>query len=131
MGGLLARYFLEVLGGRQVTRTLITIGTPYQGSVNALTELVNGLSVGLGPLHVELTKFIRSLPSVYQLLPTYPCLDLGDGALKALSEKVQVPDLEAGRVQAAAAFHSGATPFRWIGLGLGFECFLAASDFSH
>jgi hypothetical protein len=26
---------------------------------------------------------------------------------------------------------SGATPFRWIGLGLGFECFLAASDFSH
>ena len=25
----------------------------------------------------------------------------------------------------------GATPFRWIGLGLGFECFLAASDFSH
>ena len=104
MGGLIARYFLEVLEGRQVTRTLITIGTPYQGSVNALRELVNGLSVGLGPLHLELTKLVRSLPSVYQLLPTYPCLDLGDGALKALTE-VQVPDLGAGLTQEAAAFH--------------------------
>jgi triacylglycerol esterase/lipase EstA (alpha/beta hydrolase family) len=30
MGGLVARWFLEVLGGREITRQLITIGTPYQ-----------------------------------------------------------------------------------------------------
>jgi hypothetical protein len=36
MGGLVARYFLEVLGGRELTSKLITIGTPYQGSINAL-----------------------------------------------------------------------------------------------
>lgn len=46
MGGLVARWFLEVLGGREITRQLITIGTPYQGSINALNNLVNGFSKG-------------------------------------------------------------------------------------
>ena len=46
MGGLVARYFLEVLGGHELTSKLITIGTPYQGSVNALETLVNGLFLG-------------------------------------------------------------------------------------
>src|ERR1700730_9803146 len=46
MGGLIARWFLEILGGREVTRMLITIGTPYQGSVNALDALANGLHLG-------------------------------------------------------------------------------------
>src|SRR4030095_7562341 len=78
-GGLVARWFLEVRGGKSLTRRLVTIGTPYQGSVNALTALVNGVSPGLGPLRIELTDLARSLPSVYQLLPTYPCLDVGDG----------------------------------------------------
>jgi len=104
MGGLVARWFLEVLGGREITRQLITIGTPYQGSVNALRELVNGLSAGLDPLSLKLTAFVRSLPSVYQLLPTYPCLDLGDGILKPLQD-APVPDLEPDRVRGAAAFH--------------------------
>ena len=104
MGGLVARWFLEVLGGREITRQLITIGTPYQGSVNALSQLVNGLSVVIGPLSLKLTAFVRSLPSVYQLLPTYPCLDLGDGIPKMLEDAVS-PDLEPDRVQAAAAFH--------------------------
>jgi pimeloyl-ACP methyl ester carboxylesterase len=104
MGGLVARWFLEVLGGREITRQLVTIGTPYQGSVNALRELVNGLSAGLGRLSVDLTAFVRSLPSLYQLLPTYPCLDLGDGIPKTL-EDAPSPDLEPDRVRAAAAFH--------------------------
>jgi hypothetical protein len=66
-------------------------------SENALRELVNGLSVGLGPLSVKLAALVRSLPSVYQLLPAYPCLDVGDGELKAL-EDAAVPDLESDRV---------------------------------
>src|SRR4029453_17986694 len=62
MGGLVARWFLEVRGGKSLTRRLVTIGTPYQGSVNALTALVNGVSPGLGPLRIELTDLARSLP---------------------------------------------------------------------
>ena len=38
MGGLVARWFLEVLGGSELTRWLVTIGTPYRGSVKSLGE---------------------------------------------------------------------------------------------
>ncbi|HEX9643208.1 MAG TPA: hypothetical protein VGC11_04320, partial [Acidimicrobiia bacterium] len=72
MGGLVARTFLELYGGWQETRTLITFGTPYRGSLNALDFLANGLRRGLGPVGVDLTEFLRSLTSVYQLLPIYP-----------------------------------------------------------
>lgn len=104
MGGLVARWFLEVLGGREITHQLITIGTPYQGSIKALNSLVNGFSKGLGPLRLNLTALVRSFPSLHQLLPIYPCLDVGDGQPKTLTD-IPVPNLEADRVQAAAAFH--------------------------
>ena len=43
MGGLVARYFLEHLGGAAITRRLITLGTPHRGSPKALGALVNGI----------------------------------------------------------------------------------------
>ena len=80
MGGLVARYFLECLDGWHDTRMLITFGTPHRGSLNAVDFLVNGFVKKLGPLKLaDLTDLLRSLTSVYQLLPTYPCVDLGDG----------------------------------------------------
>jgi len=42
MGGLVARYYLEVLEGWQGCKALITFGTPYRGSANALNYLTNG-----------------------------------------------------------------------------------------
>ena len=67
MGGLVARHFLEVLGGRELTSKLITIGTPYQGSINALETLVNGLVLGVGPIGVSSTNssvaFLQSTSS--------------------------------------------------------------------
>ena len=78
MGGLVARYFLECLGGRADTRMLITFGTPHRGSLNAVDFLVNGFVKKLGPLKVaDLSRLLRSLTSVYQLLPIYPCVDVG------------------------------------------------------
>lgn len=70
MGGLVARYFCEHLGGSKITRALITIGTPHRGSAKALGALVNGYR--LGP--IDLTNMLRSLPSVYELLPQYPVI---------------------------------------------------------
>src|SRR4029077_12148331 len=63
MGGLVARWFLEVLDGWRETRLLITIATPYQGSLNALDALANGLHKGLGPLHLDLSELVRSFPA--------------------------------------------------------------------
>ncbi|MEO7337325.1 MAG: hypothetical protein ABIV63_12150 [Caldimonas sp.] len=81
MGGLVSRYFLECLGGWQQTRTLITLGTPHRGSVSAIDSLVHGVKKGIGPLGLDLSPLLRSYPSVYQLLPTYPCVDTGTGSL--------------------------------------------------
>lgn len=105
MGGLVARFFLEVLNGRELTNKLITIGTPYQGSINALDALVNGLFFGLGPVGVSIDKLVRSFPSVYQLLPTYECLNVGDGTQRSLSGR-SLPNVDTNSIDEALAFHS-------------------------
>lgn len=46
MGGLLTRYYLEVLGGSEITRRLLTMGTPYRGAAQSLVDLVNGVRKG-------------------------------------------------------------------------------------
>jgi hypothetical protein len=103
MGGLVARYFIEVLGGWQDTRALVTFGTPYRGSLNALDSLVNGVR----KFHFfDLTGLLRSFTSVYQLLPIYPCYDDGRGTLIRLKEANELPGLvDLTRVRDADAFH--------------------------
>lgn len=87
MGGLVARYFLECLEGWKDTRMLVTFGTPHRGSLNALDFLVNGFARQIGPLKVfDLTDFLRSLTSVYQLLPIYECVDVGRGDYARVAE---------------------------------------------
>lgn len=93
MGGLVSRAFLELFGGWQYTRALITFGTPYRGSLNALDFLANGYQKGVGPLKLDLTSFLRSLTSVYQLLPIAPCIDDRSGTLRRVTE---VPSLPTG-----------------------------------
>lgn len=104
MGGLVSRYFLEVLGGWRNTRALVTFGTPHRGSLNALDSLANGIR----KLHglVDLSDLVRSLPSVHQLLPIYRCVDTGAGDPVALADAVGlIPSLNAEAVTAARAFH--------------------------
>lgn len=105
MGGLIARYFLEVLEGWKETRALITFGTPYRGSLHSVDTLLLGLRKG--PLGlIDLTAVARMLPSIYQLLPTYPCLDIGDGGpLKRFSEVAHPPYVDASLVADAQCFH--------------------------
>jgi hypothetical protein len=105
MGGLVSRYFLEVLGGWQHTRTLITIGTPHRGAVGSLTSLANGFRFNLGPLKVELSDFCRSCTSIYQLLPIWECYDPGDGVLRRVGEVTGIPNIDPTRAAEALAFH--------------------------
>ena len=106
MGGLVSRYFLECLEGWRDTRMLITFGTPYRGSLNALNFLSNGLTKQLGGLDVvDLTALLRSFTSVYQLLPIYPCYDPGDGTLVRIGETADIPGVNLARAAAALAFH--------------------------
>lgn len=107
MGGLVSRYFLECLEGWRDTRMLITFGTPYRGSLNALNFISNGLVKKIGFLKlIELSEMLRSFTSVYQLLPIYKCFNAGDGRIVRLSEIDSVPNLVAARVKKALEFHN-------------------------
>src|SRR5271166_3191532 len=105
MGGLVARYYLEVLGGWQDSRALITFGTPYRGSLNAVGFLANGYSKAIGPIKFDFASTLRSFDSVYELLPTYPCIDLTDGQLHRINEIDNIPNIDVSRVLRALEFH--------------------------
>jgi Lecithin:cholesterol acyltransferase len=91
MGGLVARYYLEVLGGRETARRLVTIGTPYSGSVKAIRALTGGLVRLLPGVDDRLVEVARTLPAVHQLLPTYRCVDTGADPVTLLD--ADLPDL--------------------------------------
>jgi hypothetical protein len=101
MGGLVSRYFLENMEGWKDTRSLITFGTPYRGSLNALDNLTNGMTKG--PL--DLSDLVRQFTGVYQLLPVFECWDDGSGALKRVGETSGIPNVDAARAADALAFH--------------------------
>jgi hypothetical protein len=109
MGGLVSRYFLECLGGWEHTRTLITLGTPHRGSFNAVDFLVNGMKKGVGPWGLDLSPLLRSCPSVYQLLPTYPCIDNGGKDMvrvAAAAEAGELPQVNPTWAAEARQFHT-------------------------
>lgn len=105
MGGIVSRYFIEALEGWRDTRMLITFGTPFRGSMNALSFTVNGLAKKVGFITlIDLSEMLRSFTSTYQLLPIYSCLDRGDGKLIKLNEAKEIPNLDPKRVQIAFDF---------------------------
>jgi hypothetical protein len=73
MGGLVAGYFTERLGGRDLVRLTITLGTPFHGSVKA-AQLLNA-GRGGPPLiaRERLRALAATLPGVHDLLPSYRC----------------------------------------------------------
>jgi len=106
MGGLVARYYLECLEGWRHARKLITFGTPYRGSLNALDFLSNGYVKKFAGFNVaDLSALMRSFTSVYQLLPRYPCVDMGDGRLLRPGEARGLPNIDSAKAAAALAFH--------------------------
>jgi pimeloyl-ACP methyl ester carboxylesterase len=104
MGGLVARWFIEKEGGAEMTKALVTLGTPHRGSLNALEQLVNGVHKGRWPFRIDLTAFARSLPSLYQLLPEYACIE-NSGDLSKTTE-VDLPSLSKSMVDDGMAFHN-------------------------
>ena len=102
IGGLAARWYIERCGGAELTAQLITIGTPYRGAVRALEQIINGVKIGAGPLSVDLTAFIRSLPSMYQMLPEYACIQQGGDLAKI--DEISIPGLDARKVADAMEF---------------------------
>jgi pimeloyl-ACP methyl ester carboxylesterase len=104
MGGLIARWYAEKCGGKEIIDKVVTLGTPYRGAAKALEQLVNGAHPGLGRLRADLTEFIRSMPSMHQLLPEYACVEQGTDLVK--TTVAGLPELDTGMVADAMRFHT-------------------------
>lgn len=100
MGGLLARYWIECLGGWRQCRALMTLGTPYRGAPNALGYLANGYK----RLGVDLTQAMRTFPSVHQLLPRYPMVDAA-GLTSRVAETPGIDGVDGRLACDGLAFH--------------------------
>lgn len=73
MGGLVARFAMMQHGLLEVTRRLLTLGTPFRGSLMA----VRTLATGEHPLIRRASsamEMARTCPSVFDLLPRYDCV---------------------------------------------------------
>jgi len=53
----------------------------------------------------DLSALMRSFTSVYQLLPRYPCVDLGNGVMRRPGEVSGLPNVDPAKAAAALAFH--------------------------
>lgn len=107
MGGLISRYYLEVLGGWQDCKALFTFGTPYRGSVNAVNILANGFKKGGIDLMevMKLKEVIPSLTSIYQLLPRYKALKIDDDFYRIAQSPVDLPNIDRAKATDALKFH--------------------------
>lgn len=101
MGGLISRYYLEVLGGWQDCKALFTFGTPYRGSLNAVDFLANGYKQAF----LDLTEVMRSLTSVYQLVPRYKALKIGNDFYRVAQSPVDLPNIDRAKAIDALKFH--------------------------
>ena len=107
MGGLISRYYLEVLEGWQDCKALFTFGTPYRGSVNSINILCNGLrrgSIDLGEI-LKLNEVIPTLTSIYQLLPRYKALKIGNDFYRIAQSPLDLPNIDRAKATDAYNFH--------------------------
>lgn len=87
-GGLLARALGSISGATDDVRLVITLGTPFHGSVKA-AMILNGAARAPLPLpRRKLHALAATFPGVHDLLPTYRCVDKGDDFVKLTPEDV-------------------------------------------
>jgi len=97
MGGLVARYYVEMLGGWESCRALITIGTPHRGAIGALDAISNGFKKRID----DFSDLVRSFSSTYQLLPIGQVVDV-DGAFVRVAESPKpLPNVDQERAKEA------------------------------
>jgi pimeloyl-ACP methyl ester carboxylesterase len=92
LGGLVAEYYAGCYDFEGAVRRVITIGTPFSGALKALEALANPF-LTFGPARVRLRDTFRSWPSVAELLPSYPCLEVNDGMRVGLMDSKVLPEL--------------------------------------
>jgi pimeloyl-ACP methyl ester carboxylesterase len=89
MGGLVARAACVAGLDQTPNVTVLTLGTPYYGSVKALRLIAEGSGSPLKGVDLErLRRFANSCPGVYDLLPRYSCINEAHGPRSLTPEDV-------------------------------------------
>ncbi|MGC4984286.1 lipase/acyltransferase domain-containing protein [Streptomyces sp. DT193] len=84
MGGLLVQELARIPGALDEVRAIITLGTPFLGSLDAVRMLSEGAGSPFPLPRRRLQALARTLPSVYELLPAYRCVQ-DNGVLRHLA----------------------------------------------
>jgi pSer/pThr/pTyr-binding forkhead associated (FHA) protein len=79
VGGLVSRYWIERLGGKDQVERLIQMGTPNYGLVRSFLTLAGGSGAPLGLMKEKARSISLSFPALYQVLSTYPAVFDGRG----------------------------------------------------
>jgi pimeloyl-ACP methyl ester carboxylesterase len=88
MGCLVARYYLERLGGKSRTGRAIFLGGPHSGTPFAFASLMSGPNLlPMGLMNARLRDLLATYPSWYQILPTYPFLSDQRGQFDVLNDE--------------------------------------------
>jgi pSer/pThr/pTyr-binding forkhead associated (FHA) protein len=96
MGCLVARYYVERLGGAGKVERVILLGGPHAGTPYAFASLFRGPNLlPLGVMNVRLREVLTTFPSWYQILPTYRCVSEKESSFDVLGEESWV--LESNR----------------------------------
>jgi hypothetical protein len=103
MGGLLVQAACAPGGGPLDIRAVLTLGTPFAGSVRVLELLASGTGAPV-PLPTGATRdACRTMPGVYDLLPSYRCRVLGDDVVLITPDDVAAVGGDAELTQEAFA----------------------------
>jgi pimeloyl-ACP methyl ester carboxylesterase len=84
MGGLLVQELARIPGALDEVRAIVTLGTPFLGSLDTVQMLSEGVGSPFPLPRKRLRTLARTLPSVYELLPAYRCVQ-DSGMLRHLT----------------------------------------------
>jgi len=105
MGGLIARYYVDCLGGDRRVGRVIYLGGPHAGTPYAFASLLHGPDMlPLGLLNASLRAILADYPSWYQILPTYQFARDQRSAFDVLADDTWMLDAHRPLVQNARAF---------------------------
>lgn len=93
MGCLIARYYIERLGGHRKVERVILIGGPHAGTPYAFASLLRGPNLlPLGLMNLRLREMLATFPSWYQILPTDGCISSQQAPLDVLTDESWLPE---------------------------------------
>jgi hypothetical protein len=108
MGGMLARHLRLIPGSADDVRVTLTFGTPFFGAPKAAVLLSSGRGAPLPRERVR--RFAVGIPGIYDLLPTYRCVDTGVEARCLDASDISALGADPELWKASATWHAELRP---------------------